>query len=92
MKVIKAYLNEVEEYVPGEFYKLELPCFMVVIYQVKQYKVDFIILDSRVQLGEGEKGLGEYVYKALDEMYLIIGVAKRSFHSNAEYVGEVRRE
>jgi len=29
---------------------------MVVIYQVKQYKVDFIILDSRVQLGEGEKG------------------------------------
>jgi len=32
------------------------------------------------------------VYKALDEMYLIIGVAKRSFHSNAEYVREVRRE
>ena len=56
MKVIKAYLNEVEEYVPGEFYKLELPCFMVVIYQVKQYKVDCIILDSRVQLREGEKG------------------------------------
>jgi len=90
-KVITAYIEEVEEYVPGEFYKRELPCVMAVIYQVKQYKIDCIILDSHVQLGEGQKGLGEYVYEAVDEAYPVIGVAKRSFHSNAEYVREVRR-
>lgn len=89
-KVIRAYIDEVEEYVPGEFYKRELPCVMAVIYQVKQYKVDSIILDSHVQLGEGQKGLGEYVYEAVDKIYPVIGVAKRSFHSNAEYVREVR--
>ncbi len=90
-KVIRAYLDEVEEYVPGEFYKRELPCVMAVIYQVKQFKVDCIVLDGHVQLGDGQKGLGEYVYQAVDEMYPVIGVAKSSFHGNAEYVREVRR-
>ena len=90
-KVIRAYLDEVEEYVPGEFYKRELPCVLAVIYQVKRYKVDCIILDSHVQLGAGQKGLGEYVYEALDEQYPVIGVAKKGFYNNTEYVREVRR-
>ena len=76
---------------PGEFYKGGLPCVMAVIEQVTKYKIDCIILDSHVQLGEGRKGLGEYVYEAVDEKYPVIGVAKRSFHSNADYVREVRR-
>lgn len=90
-KVITAYLDEVEEYVPGEFYKRELPCVMAVIDQVRKYKIDCIVLDSHVQLGDGQKGLGEYVYEAVDEVYPVIGVAKRSFHSNADYVRKVRR-
>jgi deoxyribonuclease V len=90
-KVIEATIDEVADYVPGEFYKRELPCVMAVIYQVKQYKIDCIILDSHVQLGEGKKGLGEYVYEAVDEMYPVIGVAKSSFHGNEEYVRKVRR-
>jgi len=90
-KVIRAYLDEVEEYVPGEFYKRELPCVLAVVYQVKQYKVDCIVLDSHVQLGEGQKGLGEYVYAAMDEVYPVIGVAKKGFYNNAEYVREIRR-
>ena len=90
-KVVRAFLDEVEEYVPGEFYKRELPCVLAVIYQVKQYNIDCIVLDSHVQLGEGQKGLGEYVYEAMDEVYPVIGVAKRGFYNNAEYVREVRR-
>jgi len=90
-KIIRAFLDEVEEYVPGEFYKRELPCVMAVIYQVRQYKIDCIILDSHVQLGNGQIGLGEYVYKTVNEIYPIIGVGKRGFYSNAEYVREVRR-
>ena len=90
-KVIRAYVDEVEEYVPGEFYKRELPCVLAVIYQVKQCKVDCILLDSYVQPGAGQKGLGEYVYEAMDEQYPVIGVAKRGFYNNADYVREVRR-
>jgi deoxyribonuclease V len=90
-KIIEAYLDEVEEYVPGEFYKRELPCVLAVIYQVKRYKVDCILLDSHVQLGAEKKGLGEYVYETLDERYPVIGVAKKSFYNNTEYVREVRR-
>ena len=90
-KVIRATIDEVEEYVPGEFYKRELPCVMTVIYQVKHYKVDYIILDSHVQLGEDQKGLGEYVYEAVDKMYPVIGVAKRGFYNNVQYVREVKR-
>ncbi len=90
-KVIRAFLDEVEDYIPGEFYKRELPCVMAVIYQVRQYKIDSIVLDSHVQLGNGQKGLGEYVYEAVNEAYPIIGVAKRGFYNNADYVKEVRR-
>ena len=90
-KVIEATVDGVADYVPGEFYKRELPCVMAVIHQVRKYKVDCIILDSHVQLGEGKKGLGEYVYEAVYQMYPIIGVAKSSFHGNVEFVREVRR-
>jgi deoxyribonuclease V len=90
-KVIEATVDGVADYVPGEFYKRELPCVMAVIDQVRKYKIDCIILDSHVQLGEGKKGLGEYVYEAVDQKYPIIGVAKSSFQGNAEFVREVRR-
>jgi deoxyribonuclease V len=90
-KVIEATVDGVADYVPGEFYKRELPCVMAVIDQVRKYKIDCIILDSHVQLGEGKKGLGEYVHEAFDQKYPIIGVAKSSFQGNAEFVREVRR-
>ena len=90
-KVIEATVDGVGDYVPGEFYKRELPCVMAVIDQVRKHKIDCIILDSYVQLGEGKKGLREYVYEAVDKKYPIIGVAKSSFQSNAEFVREVRR-
>jgi deoxyribonuclease V len=90
-KVLEATVDGVADYVPGEFYKRELPCVMAVIDQVRKYKIDCIILDSHVQLGEGKKGLGEYVHEAFDQKYPIIGVAKSSFQGNAEYVREVRR-
>ncbi|PCJ67185.1 MAG: endonuclease V [Bacteroidetes bacterium] len=90
-KVIKAYLKDVAEYVSGQFYKRELPCVMAVVYQVKQYKIDCIIVDGHVQLGEGEKGLGEYVYEAVEKQYPVIGIAKKSYFNNRDYVQEVRR-
>jgi deoxyribonuclease V len=90
-KLIEATVDGVAEYVPGEFYKRELPCVMAVIDQVRKYKIDCIVLDSHVQLGEGKKGLGEYVYEAVDQRYPIIGVAKSSFQGNEEFVREVRR-
>ena len=90
-KAIEATLDGVPDYVPGQFYKRELPCVMAVIDQVRNYKIDYIILDSHVQLGQGKKGLGEYVYETLDQKYPIIGVAKSSFQGNEERVREVRR-
>ncbi len=84
-KVIITKLDEVAEYVPGEFYKRELPCLMDVIAQVDLEKLDAIIVDSHVYIDNDRAyGLGGHLWEALDKTIPIIGVAKRAFHKNEE--------
>ena len=75
-------LPEMEEYVPGEFYKRELPCILEVLKKSDLAKITAIIVDGYVVLNdEGKKGLGGYLFEFLDEKIPIIGVAKKRFHS-----------
>ena len=72
-------ISEVNEYIPGEFYRRELPCLLAVLAQVKE-EIGLVIVDSFVWLGQGKKGLGAHLYEALEGKLGVIGVAKTFFH------------
>ena len=83
-------ISEVEEYVPGEFYKRELPCLLKVIETVDLSTIEAIIVDGHVYVDNACKlGLGGYLYEALSKQIPIIGVAKRSFHNTEQVSKEV---
>lgn len=85
-------VEEVEAYVPGEFYKRELPCILAVLEEVDLAEIKCIIVDGFVVLDdEGKYGLGGYLYEELGKTIPIIGVAKRGFHKNEKNVEKVLR-
>ncbi len=72
-------LDYVNEYVPGQFYQRELPALLALI---AEHKLDpeYIVIDGFVFLdAECRPGLGKYLYDALNQKPVIIGVAKRPF-------------
>lgn len=74
------YINDIRVtagYVPGQFYKRELPCIMA-IFGVIEEEIDTVIVDGYVDLGKNP-GLGRHLWKALDSKKKIIGVAKKPF-------------
>jgi deoxyribonuclease V len=77
-----ARIDGIEEYVPGQFYKRELPCLTRLIGMVSE-DISTIIIDGYVWLNaDCKKGLGGYLFDSLEKKIPVIGVAKRSFHSN----------
>ena len=67
-------------YVPGEFYKRELPGLLAVLAQVNE-NLKTIVIDGYVWLSsEGKPGLGAHLYNALGNKTAVIGVAKTLFH------------
>ncbi|MEU7876469.1 endonuclease V [Dactylosporangium sp. NPDC049140] len=82
-----AWLDEVEPYVPGQFYRRELPAIRAVLAGVEA--VELLIVDGYVDLDPaGRPGLGAHVHEALG--IPVIGVAKTSFHT-ATHAVPVRR-
>ena len=76
-----------EEYIPGEFYKRELP-FLLHVLETTDY--DVVIVDSYVWLDDNEKpGLGKRLYDKIGKP--VIGVAKTHFVGPTECVREVLR-
>lgn len=78
-------IDEINEYTPGEFYKRELPCILKLLDKVKE-NLDFIIIDSFVWLNDSKKGLGGYLYEALNYKTPVIGVAKTFFKDSTNYL------
>jgi deoxyribonuclease V len=67
------------DYLPGEFYRRELPCLLALLALVEQ-PLDVLIVDGYVWLGKREQpGLGAHLYEALDRTTAVIGVAKSRF-------------
>lgn len=86
------YTNDIEEYIPGEFYKRELPCLLKIIEKVDISKLEAIIIDGYVYIDNNKNfGLGGYLWEALKEQIPIIGVAKNYYHNNADTVKQVFR-
>lgn len=81
-KVHTEIIGNVEEYIPGEFYRRELPCIISLLNQFDLKDIDFIIVDGFVYLDDEMKyGLGGYLYEKLNKEIPIIGVAKTNFAS-----------
>ncbi|HKQ22289.1 MAG TPA: endonuclease V [Nitrososphaeraceae archaeon] len=71
-------VNGVHPYVPGEFYKRELPCLLAILKKV-QSPIDLIVVDSYVWLATGVSGMGHHLYEALNSKTPVIGCAKTHF-------------
>lgn len=85
-------MTEVDEYVPGQFYKRELPCLLQAIEKIDLSEIEAIIVDGHVFIdNDGGHGLGGYLWEALDQKVPIIGVAKRAFHANEKMTVPVLR-
>ena len=70
-------LPKAADYMPGEFYRRELPCILSLLRQIK-VSPDELIIDGYVMLGH-KHGLGQHLFKSLDEKIPVIGVAKSKF-------------
>lgn len=90
--VISVQVDNIEPYVPGEFYKRELPCILKVIEQAGVDQIDIVIVDGNVYIdNEGTYGLGGKLFEALGGNIPVIGVAKTSFKNTEQKVIPVER-
>jgi len=71
------HVKDVAEYVPGQFYKRELPCILRVMRVLPS--VGMVIVDGYTWLEPGRKGLGAHLWDALGGTIPVIGVAKAYF-------------
>ena len=80
--------NGVEEYIPGQFYKRELPCIVSLLEKIKTriQKISCIIIDGFVYVDdEKSPGLGKHLYDYLNGEIPVIGVAKTNFATVEHY-------
>jgi len=68
------------DYVPGEFYRRELPCLLAILPQFTA-ACDAVVLDGYVWLGD-RPGLGAHLYEALGGSMPVIGVAKTPYRAD----------
>ncbi|MEN8928203.1 MAG: endonuclease V [Flavobacteriales bacterium] len=90
-RVITENLEGVYEYIPGEFYKRELPCILALMKKIELKEIEILIVDGHVYTDNETYGLGGHTWEALEKKIPIIGVAKRPFHNNGDTVKEVYR-
>ncbi len=91
-RIIIKKLSKIEDYIPGEFYKRELPCIMEVIKAVDCNVLKTIIVDGHIYIDNEKKyGLGGLLWEEINKKIPVIGVAKKSFYSNSETVIEILR-
>ena len=84
-------VERVEEYIPGEFYKRELPCLLKIVEKVNLSDLEAIIVDGHVYVDNEKYGLGGRVYEHLHCQVPVIGIAKSSFYANKDMTIEIYR-
>lgn len=68
-----------DSYMPGQFYRRELPCIAALLAQVPETP-DCIVIDGFVYLGRDRKpGLGKHLCDLLEQKITVIGVAKTHY-------------
>jgi deoxyribonuclease V len=77
---IVAHIPDVAEYVPGEFFRRELPCLLNVLDRCP-VPPDVVVVDGYVWLGPDRPGLGARLHQALGGSIPVVGVGKTCFLS-----------
>lgn len=81
-KVHSEIIDNIEDYIPGEFYRRELPCILSLLQKMNLENIDAIVVDGYNYLDDDKKyGLGGHLYEKLNQKIPIIGVAKTNFAS-----------
>jgi deoxyribonuclease V len=92
-EAVAEYVHRVEDvaqYVPGAFYKRELPCVLAVLERVVE-RVHLVVVDGYVVLDEhGTLGLGGHLHAALGGAVGVVGVAKTPFRGNGAAIEVLR--
>jgi deoxyribonuclease V len=89
-KELRAEIDEVASYKPGEFFRRELPCILRVL-EGAPAPLEAIVIDGYVWLdGASRPGLGAHLYAALGEKTSVIGVAKTQFRGAGAFVTVLR--
>ncbi|WP_419659932.1 deoxyinosine 3'endonuclease (Endonuclease V) [Desulfosarcina variabilis str. Montpellier] len=79
-------LQVIEDYVPGQFYRRELPCILHLL-NAHKLAPDTIVVDGFVYLdGFCLPGLGKHLFDALNGQAAVIGVAKRKLAQTPDAV------
>jgi len=74
------FIENIEPYQAGSFYKRELPCLLKALKELDN--IEYVVVDGYIWLeNESYYGLGMYLYDALDRKIPIIGVAKNKFNN-----------
>lgn len=85
IKSLVEYIQPIEEYEPGKFYKRELPCIMAILKEVDLDTLESIVVDGHVYTNNDKTyGLGGHLWETLNGKVPVIGVAKTSFHQTEE--------
>jgi deoxyribonuclease V len=80
--VYSEILSGVEDYVPGQFYKRELPCILSLMKKIDNTNIEAIVIDGFVYLDDNNSlGLGGHLYDSLERKIPVIGVAKTNYAS-----------
>ncbi len=69
------------QYIPGQFYRRELPCILGLLEQIAE-SPDEIIVDGYVMLGD-KPGLGRHLFEFFSGKIPVVGVAKSRFKGSA---------
>ena len=89
---VKTHLIEnIMPYVSGKFFERELPCLMEALKGLDD--IELVVVDGYVWLDEPtHKGLGLYLYEALEQKVPIVGVAKAKFGNTPKMCELLRGE
>lgn len=79
--IYSTLLPAAADYVPGRFYKRELPCILSLIQQMSRLPAEMIV-DGYVMLGD-KPGLGQHLFETFQGTIPVIGVAKSRFKGSS---------
>lgn len=72
--------REFQPYVPGQFYRRELPCLLPTLSRIANtIALNTIVIDGHVDLSPGQAGLGRHLHNALDKNKTVVGIAKNPY-------------
>ena len=92
VEVITTAIPQVEEYIPGQFYKRELPCLLQLLNNIDLSDLELLIIDGYVYTDNNHSpGLGAHLWEAINRKVPVAGVAKTRHEGNSQLCTEVYR-